>query len=64
MGKVLETKACSSSDRTKVEARATYFSNDFLEKLGYFDKADVSWSCEGAEACPNCVASNFTSESS
>jgi hypothetical protein len=64
MGKVLETKACSSSDRTKVEARATCFSNGFLEKLGYFDQADVSWSCEGAEACPNCVASNLTSEPS
>jgi hypothetical protein len=37
MGKVLETKAGSSSDLTKVEARATYFSKDFLGKLGYFD---------------------------
>ena len=37
MEKVLKTKAGSSSDRTKVEARATYFSKDFLEKLEYFD---------------------------
>lgn len=37
MGKVLKTKAGSSSDRIKLEARATYFSKDFLEKLGYFD---------------------------
>jgi len=37
MEKVSETKPGSSSDRAKVEARATCFSKDFLEKLGYFD---------------------------
>jgi hypothetical protein len=64
MGTVLETQSGFSSDRTIVETRANQFSKDFLEMLGYFDQANVSWFCEGAEACPNFVASNVTSESS
>lgn len=64
MKEVLKTQSDSSGDRSIVVARANCFSGDFLEMLGYFDQANVSWSCESAEACPSFVASNVTSESS
>ena len=58
MREVLKTRSGSSSDRTILEERANHFSNDFLEMLGYFDQANVSWFCEGTEACPKFVASS------
>jgi hypothetical protein len=37
MGDVLKSNSNSVGERSKVEARANYFSRDFLDKLGYFE---------------------------
>jgi hypothetical protein len=37
MGDVLKGNFDSVGERSKVEARASHFSRDFFDKLGYFD---------------------------